>query len=67
MEKNYISKYQPTCFYVTFYKKQYGVCVNIKDIDRAEEIIKEGLEKNKECIAELKREWEEELNREVIV
>lgn len=44
MEKNFISRYQPTCFYVNMPEKQYGVCVNIKDIDKAEEIIKECLE-----------------------
>lgn len=57
MEKNFISQYQPTCFYVNMPAKQYGVCVNIKDIDRAEEIIKECLEQNKVSIEAWKQEW----------
>ena len=57
MEKNFISKYQPTCFYVNLPAKQYGVCVNIKDIDKAEEIIKECLEQNKASIEAWKQEW----------
>lgn len=40
MEKNFISQYQSTCFYVNSSAKQYGVCINIKDIDRADEIMK---------------------------
>ncbi len=57
MEKNFISEYQPTCFYVNMPAKQYGVCVNIKDIDKAEEIIKECLEQNKASIEAWKQEW----------
>ena len=57
MEKNFISEYQPTCFYVNMPDKQYGVYVNIKDIDKAEEIIKECLEQNKVSIEAWKKEW----------
>lgn len=57
MEKNFISRYQATCFYVNLPAKQYGVYVNIKDIDRAEEIIKECLEQNKASIEAWKKEW----------
>ena len=59
MEKNFISQYQATCFYVNLPAKQYGVCVNIKDIDKADEIIREFLEDNKECIEAWKRQWKE--------
>lgn len=57
MERNFISPYQATCFYVNIEAKQYGVCVNIKDIDKAEEIIKECLEENKASIEAWKKEW----------
>ena len=57
MEKNFISEYQPTCFYVNMPEKQYGVCVNIKDIDKAQEIIKECLEQNRVSIEAWKQEW----------
>lgn len=57
MEKNFISQYQPTCFYVNLPSKQYGVCVNIKDADKAEEIIKACLEQNKVSIEAWKKEW----------
>ena len=59
MEKNFISEYQATCFYVNIPSKQYGVCINIKDIDRAGEITRECLEENKESIKAWKKEWEE--------
>lgn len=59
MEKNFISRYQPTCFYVNLEAKQYGVCVNIKDIDEAEEIIKQCLEQNKRSIEAWKELWKE--------
>ena len=62
MEKSYISHYLPTCFYVDFEKRLYGVQVNIKDIDKAKELIKKGLEKNKQCIEALKNEWKNGLN-----
>jgi len=61
MEKNYISKHQSTCFYIIFDEKKYGVCINIKDIDRAEEIIKNIIKENKKCIEALKKEWKEEV------
>lgn len=61
MEKNFISQYQATGFYVNLPSKQYGVCVNIKDIDKAEEIIKECLEQNKKSIEAWKREWQQEV------
>lgn len=57
MEKNFISEYQPTCFYVNMPARQYGVCVNIKDIDKAEEIIKECLKQNEASIEAWKQEW----------
>lgn len=59
MEKNFISMYQPTCFYVNLPEKQYGVCVNIKDKDKAEDIIRECLEENKESIEAWKELWKE--------
>ncbi len=62
MEKNFISLYQATGFYVNLPSKQYGVCINMKDIDRAEEIIKECLEENKESIIVWKKEWKEGAN-----
>ena len=37
MENNFISLYQQTCFYVDLSAKQYGVCINVKDIDRKHE------------------------------
>ena len=57
MEKSFISLYQETGFYVIIPQKQYGVCVNIKDIDKADEIIRECLEQNKKCIEAWKKEW----------
>ncbi len=59
MEKNYVSQMQATCFYINIPAKQYGVCINIKDIDKAEEIIKKCLEENKESIEAWKRKWKE--------
>ena len=59
MEKNFISEYQPTCFYINIPEKQYGVRVNIKDIDKAGEIIKECLEQNKVSIKAWKQKWKE--------
>lgn len=59
MEKNFISQWQATGFYVNLTSKQYGVCINIKDIDRKDEIIQQILEKNKESIKAWKKEWEE--------
>lgn len=59
MERNFISQYQATGFYVNLESHTYGVCINIKDIDRKDEIIQQILEKNKESIKAWKREWEE--------
>lgn len=59
MEKNFISQYQATGFYVNLPSKQYGVCINIKDIDRKDEIIQHILEENKESIEAWKKEWRE--------
>ena len=39
MEKNYISEIEDTHFFIKITKKIYGVCINIRDLDRAEEII----------------------------
>lgn len=39
MEKNYISEIEDTHFFIKITRKTYGVCINIKDLDRAEEII----------------------------
>lgn len=57
MEKNFISQYQATCFYVNLPAKQYGVCINIKDLDKAEEIINYFKETRKEQIEAWKKEW----------
>ena len=59
MEKNFISKHQATCFYVNLQAKQYGVCINIKDIGKADKIIEEFLEENKKTIEAWKRRWKE--------
>ena len=59
MERNFISQYQATGFYVNLESHTYGVCINIKDIDRKDEIIQQILEKNKESIKAWTREWEE--------
>lgn len=39
--------------------RTYGVCINIKDIDRKDEIIQQILEENKESIEAWKKQWEE--------
>lgn len=62
MEKNFISQYQATCFYINIQAKQYGVCINIKDIDKADEIIEHFLTSRKENIEAWKQEWKEEEN-----
>lgn len=59
MEQNFISQYQATGFYVNLESHTYGVCINIKDIDRKNEIIQQILEKNKESIEAWKNEWKE--------
>lgn len=59
MEKNYINYLGNTCFYADMVDKEYGIKVSIEDTDKAEEIIREGLEKNKESIEAWKKLWEE--------
>lgn len=59
MERNFISQYQTTGFYVNLESHTYGVCINIKDIDRKDEIIQQLLEQNKQSIEAWKNEWEE--------
>ena len=57
MEVNYISEWRKTCFYIDFERKTYGICINIKDIDSAEEIIKNVKETRRATIETLKDEW----------
>lgn len=59
MEQNFISQWQATGFYVNLESRTYGVCINIKDIDRKDEIIQQILEENKESIEAWKKQWEE--------
>ena len=40
-EEIYCSKTQKTSFYINFVSKTYGVCVNSKDIENVEEILRE--------------------------
>lgn len=61
MEKNYISEHKETCFYVDIKNKTYGFCINIKDLDRAEEIMKHFKETRKEQI----EAWQQELKEGV--
>lgn len=60
MEKNYISEIEDTHFFVKIASKIYGVCINIKDLDRAEEIINYFKETRKEQIKAWKKEWQQE-------
>lgn len=57
MENNFISATMNTGFYVNLENKTYGVCVNIKDIDKSEELIKEIIESNKDSIQAWLKEW----------
>lgn len=57
MENNFISATMNTGFYVNLESKTYGVCVNIKDIDKSEELIKEIIESNKDSIQAWLKEW----------
>lgn len=59
MEQNFISQYQATGFYVNLVNHTYGVYINIKDIDKKDEIIQQLMEENKECIEAWKNEWKE--------
>jgi len=58
MEENYINWPGYTHFYVDIIDKKYGVRVNANESERAEEIIKNGLEKNKLYIQEWKKDWQ---------
>ena len=61
MQKDFISEVQETCFYVSITEKQYGVIINIKDIDKIDEIMDHFYndERNKRSIEAWKREWKE--------
>ena len=59
MEKNYISEYDQTHFYVNIVKKLYGVCINIKDLSKKDEIIQHFKTSRKEQIESWKTEWKE--------
>lgn len=60
MEKNYISEIEDTHFFIKITKKIYGVCINRRDLDRAEEIIDYFKNTRKEQIEAWKREWQQE-------
>lgn len=61
MQKDFISETQGTYFYVDIIEKQYGVIININDIDKIDEIMEHFYndERNKRSIEAWKREWEE--------
>lgn len=59
MEKNYISEIEGTHFFVKITSKTYGVCINIKDLDKAEEIINHFKTTRKEQIEAWKKEWQQ--------
>lgn len=59
MERNFISQWQATGFYVNLESHIYGVCINISDIDRKDEIIQQILEENEQSIEAWKRNWKE--------
>ena len=48
-EYNYISRHEDTHFYMSIATKpiKYGVCINIKDIDKMDHIIKEFMKSEK--------------------
>lgn len=62
MRKDFVSQYQSTGFYTNLETKTYGVCINIKDINKKAEIIKSIYNdcKNKETIKYLEKEWRKE-------
>lgn len=60
MEENYISKYEKTHFYVNIVNRIYGVCINIDDTDKAEQIIAYFKKDRKKQIEAWKKEWEQE-------
>lgn len=39
MQRDFISQYQATGFYLDLESHTYGVCINIKDFDRKDEIL----------------------------
>ena len=59
MEKNYISKIKDTHFYVNMEDKKYGVCININDIERQDEILKHFYndKETKETINAWRKTW----------
>ena len=57
MEKNFISEWQQTRFYLNLESRTYGVCINIKDIDRADEIINQFKQERKLQIESWKKDW----------
>lgn len=60
MEKNYISEIEDTHFFINIASKIYGVCINIKDLNRAEEIINYFKKTRKEQVEAWKKEWQQE-------
>jgi len=58
MEENYISERIETCFYIDNVNKKYGACINVKDLDRAEEIKQRFKEQKKEQIKAWQQMWE---------
>ncbi len=59
MEKNYINWRGNTQFYVDLVNKEYGVLVSIEDTPKANEIIKNALNRYKNTINAWKQEWKE--------
>lgn len=59
MEENFISNWQSTGFYLNLETKTYGVCINIDDIDKADEIIDYFRKTRKQQIETWKQEWKE--------
>lgn len=59
MEENYISKYECTHWYLNLIKKTYGVCINIRDLNKANDIIKHFRDDRQEQINAWKQEWKE--------
>lgn len=59
MEKNYISTIEETHFYINMDEKRYGVCINIKDIQKQKEIFEHFYNNNEtiETINAWKKTW----------
>ena len=57
MENNFVSATMNTGFYVNLENKTYGIYINMKDIDKSEELIKEIIASNKDSIQAWQREW----------